>query len=153
MEAGSFPRRPCNSSDHGQPFRTERPLSPRNSRPLPAIKDAHTGMSDAQLDFLDALATDRPCPSDATPPADGGVADSGLPPILLARSDPACNMHRSYSLEFATSLFGEWGVVRHWGRIGTSGRSRTDWYDDAQEAEAAFQDLLQAKRKRGYASR
>ena len=50
-----------------------------------------------------------------------------------------------------SSLFGECGVVRHWGRIGTAGRSRTDWYEEPQEAESAFQDLLKAKQRRGYA--
>ena len=60
-------------------------------------------------------------------------------------------MHRFYSLELTTSLFGGHGVVRHWRRIGSSGRTRTDWYDDPHEAESALQDLLQAKYRQGYA--
>jgi predicted DNA-binding WGR domain protein len=41
-------------------------------------------------------------------------------------------------------------VVRHWGRIGTSGQRRTDWYDELHEAESALEGLLRAKGKRGY---
>ncbi|WP_425467366.1 WGR domain-containing protein [Rubellimicrobium roseum] len=49
-------------------------------------------------------------------------------------------------------LFGECGVVRHWGRIGASGQTRTDWYREAPEAETALQALLRVKRRRGYVS-
>ncbi|MRX51446.1 WGR domain-containing protein [Paracoccus sp. S-4012] len=42
-------------------------------------------------------------------------------------------------------------MVRHRGRIGTSGRSRTEWFNEPQQAEAAFLILLRAKRSRGYA--
>ncbi|WP_370576486.1 WGR domain-containing protein [Paracoccus sp. MC1854] len=40
--------------------------------------------------------------------------------------------------------------MRHWVRIGTTGRSLTDWYEEPGEAESAFQALLQLKRRRGY---
>lgn len=106
-------------------------------------------MIEEQLDWLGAYLPCTPeiaSQSDNPPPAEPGLA-----PVLLTRSDRASNMHRFYSLELATSLFGERGVVRQWGRIRTSGRSRTDWYDDPHEAESAFQDLLKAKQRRGYA--
>ncbi|MRX51086.1 WGR domain-containing protein [Paracoccus sp. S-4012] len=79
------------------------------------------------------------------------MEDPGVTPVLLTRADPSCNMHRFYSLELATSLFGECGVVRHRGRVGASGRSRTDWFEKPCEAEAAFSILLRAKHRRGYA--
>ncbi|MBB1492743.1 WGR domain-containing protein [Paracoccus sp. MC1854] len=85
----------------------------------------------------------------AAPGSTAGRPD--FAPVRLTRSDPVCNMNRFYILEPATSLFGERGVVRHWGRIGTAGRIRTDWYDDPHEAEGAFQNLLRAKQRRGYA--
>ena len=84
-------------------------------------------------------------------PCKDATGAQSVTPVLLTRADPSCNMHRFYGLELAASLFGECGVVRHWGRIGTSGRSRTDWFDEPQEAEAAFLILLRAKRRRGYA--
>lgn len=104
-------------------------------------------MSEEQLDLLDWLAAHPPGSPEAVPAPDGAPAD----PVRLTRIDPACNMQRFYSLELATSLFGEHGVVRHWGRIGTAGRSRTDWYEEPSEAESAFRALLQLKRRRGYA--
>ena len=107
-----------------------------------------------QLDLLDWLAAQPPGPPPAAPElAPGSSAHGpGLLPVLLTRVDPSCNMRRFYSLALATSLFGECGVVRHWGRIGTSGQSRTDWYGEHQEAETALHARLRAKRRRGYSS-
>ncbi|WP_234450974.1 WGR domain-containing protein [Paracoccus sp. MC1862] len=104
-------------------------------------------MSEEQFDLLEGLAA-HPSGSAEVQASD----DAPAGPVRLTRIDPACNMQRFYSLELVTSLFGEHGVVRHWGRIGTAGRSRTDWYEEPGEAESAFQTLLQLKRKRGYAS-
>ncbi len=108
-------------------------------------------MSEEQLDLLEWLAAHPPDTPEGRLTADAAPAEIHVTPVRLTRSDPACNMQRFYSLELATSLFGERGVVRHWGRIGTAGRSRTDWYEEPQEAESAFQDLLKAKQRRGYA--
>lgn len=108
-------------------------------------------MSEEQIDLLDWLAAHPPrSPGVVSSSCEDADGDLGVTPILLTRADPSCNMHRFYCLELATSLFGELGVVRHWGRIGTSGRSRTDWFDEPQDAEAAFLILLRAKRRRGY---
>lgn len=103
-------------------------------------------MSEEQLDLLEGLVAHLSGSAEV-----GASDDAPAEPVRLTRTDPACNMQRFYSLELATSLFGERGVVRHWGRIGTAGRSRTDWYEEPQEAESAFQDLLKAKQRRGYA--
>ena len=109
-------------------------------------------MSEEQIDLLDWLAAHPPGAPDAmTPASEDATGTEGMAPVLLTRADPACNMHRFYGLELAISLFGECGVVRHWGRTGTSGRTRTDWFTEPQEAETAFQILLHAKRRRGYA--
>ncbi len=64
--------------------------------------------------------------------------------------DPACNMRRFYSLALATSLFGERGVVRQWGRIGASGQVRTDWYEAWDAAAAELERMTRRKRRRGY---
>ena len=109
-------------------------------------------MSDEQIDLLDWLAAHPPDAPDAMPSSGEEAMDNpGVAPVLLTRADPACNTHRFYGLEIATSLFGECGVVRHWGRIGISGLTRSDWFDEPREAEAAFLILLQAKCRRGYA--
>lgn len=109
-------------------------------------------MSEEQIDLLEDWPAGQPPGSPAAVPSPSEYARAApdLTPVLLTRTDLACNMHRFYSLEFATSLFGERGVVRHWGRIGTSGRIRTDWYNEPHKAESAFQDLLRAKQRGGY---
>ena len=109
-----------------------------------------------QLDLLDWLAALPPnlppTAPELAPAFPGRSPDPSPSPVHLTRVDLSCNMRRFYSLALATSLFGEWGVRRQWGRIGAPGRERTDWYSKAQEAEGAFQAMLRAKRRRGYAS-
>lgn len=105
-----------------------------------------------QLDLLDWLAAEPPGP---TPAAYEPVATVNSPEpdrVHLTCVDLACNMRRFYSLAFAQSLWGEHGVVRRWGRIGTAGQSRTEWYDEPSEAQSALQALLRAKQRRGYRS-
>ena len=104
-----------------------------------------------QLDLLDWVARQPPSPPPTTPELALVPATSSPIPVLLTRVDPSCNMRRFYSLALATSLFGECGLVRQWGRIGTSGQSRTDWYREAALAECARQKLLGQKQRRGYA--
>ena len=71
-------------------------------------------------------------------------------PQLLTRIDPAANMRRYYRLSVEPGLFGDWGVVREWGRIGTSGHTRTDWYEGEADAAIALDRLAAQKVKRGY---
>lgn len=104
-----------------------------------------------QLDLLDWLAAQPPSPAVAVAPETGPArVASPMAPVHLTRVNLSCNMHRFYSLALATSLFGDCGVERRWGRIGTGGQSRTDWYDKASEAERALQALARRKRRRGY---
>ena len=67
--------------------------------------------------------------------------------------DPSATYAAS-TAPLATSLFGEVGVVRQWGRIGNQGQSqsRTDWYEEVGPAEAAWQTLVIQKQRRGYDS-
>ena len=110
-------------------------------------------MSDpVQLDLLDWLAALPPEPLPVVPEPMLGLATPDQFPVLLTRVDPTHNMHRFYCLVLTQSLFGEAGVVRTCGRIGTSGQSRTDWYGEHQEADTALHAPLRAKRRRGYSS-
>ena len=59
-------------------------------------------------------------------------------------------MRRFYRLSVARSLWGEWGVVRQWGRVGTQGQLRTDWHGEQQAAVAERDRIEGSKRKRGY---
>lgn len=70
--------------------------------------------------------------------------------VLLTRIDPAYNMARFYRMEVVPTLFGEWALVREWGRIGHSGQVRCDHYTTRGTAELALVKLLGSKTRRGY---
>lgn len=103
-----------------------------------------------QLDLLDWLEAQVASPNPVE--NHGGVAPTPTPaaPVVLTRVDPSCNMHRFYSVEFATSLFGEPGVERAWGRIGSRGRRRTDWFAAPEAARAEMAKMVGTKQRRGY---
>ncbi|WHA43872.1 WGR domain-containing protein [Agrobacterium larrymoorei] len=70
--------------------------------------------------------------------------------IDLRRIDAAQNMKRFYILGIQPTLFGGVSLLRNWGRIGTSGQTKIDTYDDNDGAHAALERLAAIKRRRGY---
>lgn len=70
--------------------------------------------------------------------------------IVLTRTDPPRRMHRFYVVEVTPTLFGEWQVMREWGRIGRPGTLRTWTFADQAEAEKAQQRSVSRKLRRGY---
>ena len=68
----------------------------------------------------------------------------------LARIDTARNARRFYRMEIVPGLFGDWSLVREWGRIGQSGQVRVDWFGDEAAAKDARFDIQMKKAKRGY---
>jgi predicted DNA-binding WGR domain protein len=68
----------------------------------------------------------------------------------LEKVEPKQRMLRFYALRVAPTLFGEWTLVREWGRIGSPGTVRLDWFDSASQAEAAGRKLGRQKERRGY---
>jgi predicted DNA-binding WGR domain protein len=72
------------------------------------------------------------------------------PVLRLERRDPAKRMLRFYTLQILPNLFGEWGLLRGWGRIGRGGQLRIDWFATKEEAEDALRTLEKAKQRRGY---
>ena len=68
----------------------------------------------------------------------------------LRRIDPARNMARFYRVSIGPSLFGDFSVVREWGRIGKIGRVRVDLFENEHAAFGALEAIERAKRKRGY---
>jgi len=66
------------------------------------------------------------------------------------RRNPLKNMARFYRLELRPTLFGEWSVVRLWGRIGTSGREQLETHSTWEAALTTADRLERAKRGRGY---
>lgn len=55
-----------------------------------------------------------------------------------------------YSVQLTLGLFGDFGIERHWGRIGTWGQTRLDWFSTECEAEAALSRLVHQKLTKGY---
>ena len=70
--------------------------------------------------------------------------------IVLYRIDRAKHMHRFYRLDVQADLFGQWCVVREWGRIGTAGRERSASFPTPAAAQAALDNMRRAKERRGY---
>ena len=103
-----------------------------------------------QLDLIDWLEAQALGPAPVNPSLQAGHPAANIGPVLLTRVDPSRNMRRFYSVALATSLFGEVGVLRQWGRMGSQGQSRTDWYAGSGPAEMARQKLVTQKRRRGY---
>ncbi|ORE91811.1 hypothetical protein ATO13_19505 [Stappia sp. 22II-S9-Z10] len=64
--------------------------------------------------------------------------------------DRSSNKHRFYALSVQRTLFGEWALVREWGRIGVSCRLRRDLYQSAGSAVDALIELSRQKTTRGY---
>lgn len=103
-----------------------------------------------QLDLLDWIAAQPPVPAPIVAAPAPHPDPAGSAPLLLTRVDPACNMRRFYSLALVTSLFGEAGVLRQWGRIGSQGQRRTDWHASPDDAAAELEGMAKRKRRRGY---
>ncbi|GLS28405.1 WGR domain-containing protein [Neomesorhizobium albiziae] len=72
-------------------------------------------------------------------------------PQFLRRVDPTRNMARFYILLLQPTLFGETSLVRQWGRIGTRGRQKVEYFTADHEAASALSMLAAQKMKRGYA--
>lgn len=68
----------------------------------------------------------------------------------LTRTDVEQNMSRFYKIDVQPTLFGEWAVIREWGRIGREGTVRSTPYGTASEAEAARDRQWRIKEARGY---
>lgn len=68
----------------------------------------------------------------------------------LERHDPEKRMARYYAMGVVPTLFGEWALVREWGRIGSPGTVRADWFGTEEDAAAALARLAGQKARRGY---
>lgn len=68
----------------------------------------------------------------------------------LEKRQPANNVVRFYRMSVMPNLFGEWTLLREWGRIGQGGQVRMDWFSDEGQAVAALVTLETSKRQRGY---
>ncbi len=70
--------------------------------------------------------------------------------IVLYRIDASKHMHRYYLMDVQRDLFGQWCFMREWGRIGSTGQTRSTPFHTPQEAEAALDRQRRLKECRGY---
>jgi predicted DNA-binding WGR domain protein len=70
--------------------------------------------------------------------------------IYLQRIDPERNMARFYRITVIPTLFGEWALIREWGRIGSPGTVREEWFETVERATQAAVKLNRQKQRRGY---
>lgn len=59
-------------------------------------------------------------------------------------------MARFYEIDVQPTLFGEYTVERHWGRIGAGGQSKTFWFEDERAADNMAKSVSAIKVRRGY---
>ena len=82
-----------------------------------------------------------------------GNSDCGEMQLILERIDPTKNVARYYGLSVEATLFARNTFVRRWGRIGSTGRQRLEFFDNRDLAGLALDTWLARKRKRGYVLR
>jgi predicted DNA-binding WGR domain protein len=70
--------------------------------------------------------------------------------LHVQRIDSTRNMARYYRLAIEPTLFGDIAVVRNWGRIGTRGQERVEFFDTEMQALSLFLEILREKRRKGY---
>jgi predicted DNA-binding WGR domain protein len=69
---------------------------------------------------------------------------------FLSRTDPEKNLHRFYVVRLAPTLFGDWTLLREWGRSGSPGTVRLTSFPCYDEAAKAEQRIIARRRRRGY---
>jgi predicted DNA-binding WGR domain protein len=70
--------------------------------------------------------------------------------IVLTRVDDAENRARFYKLDVQPTLFGEWSLVREWGRTGRAGTVRIEAHATRGKADLALISKWAEKQRRGY---
>lgn len=70
----------------------------------------------------------------------------------LEKRDTARNQARFYRLTVQPNLFGEWTLCKEWGRIGSRGQTRLDYFGTENQAQAGLSKIEEQKRRRGYLS-
>jgi|688.fasta_scaffold121491_2 predicted DNA-binding WGR domain protein len=70
--------------------------------------------------------------------------------VYLQREDLDNNIRRFYNIHVTQTLFGDWAIVKEWGRIGSPGTVREEWFDSEEIALSRLKSLLQYRANRGY---
>lgn len=70
--------------------------------------------------------------------------------VYLTRVDASQNMARYYRMTVQPTLFGEWCLVREWGRLGRGGQVKANAFLMEADALDAMTTLESSKVRRGY---
>ena len=70
--------------------------------------------------------------------------------VHLERIDPDAHLARFYKVQVIPTLFGEWAVVREWGRIGQGGTVREKVLSSEALAIEVAEQHVRRKCHRGY---
>jgi len=69
---------------------------------------------------------------------------------FLTCTDAARNIDRFYLVAVMPSLFGEWTVLREWGRRGSPGTVRLDSYRRQDEVQSAERRTIKKRLQNGH---
>ena len=83
--------------------------------------------------------------------ADSYVIESGM--VALTNIDQTKNRRRFYSVQIIPTLFGEWSIMREWGRIGSPGRVTMESFSSEDEARRAERITVRLRERHGYVAR
>ena len=73
--------------------------------------------------------------------------------MRLEKINPGRRQKRFYLLLVTQTLFGEWCLIREWGRIGAAGgQKRREYHTTEEGALTALANMKAAKLRRGYAT-
>jgi predicted DNA-binding WGR domain protein len=72
---------------------------------------------------------------------------------FFTRTDIARNIRRYYLVTVTRTLFGEWALVREWGRIGLSGTLQQRSFESERDARKEEGRSIRRRLKRGYIER
>ncbi len=70
--------------------------------------------------------------------------------LYMERHDEKDNMHRFYQMFVTPGLFDNWSLIKEWGRVGSPGTVRKEWFDCEEAAVIAGQKIKNNKVKKGY---
>jgi predicted DNA-binding WGR domain protein len=72
---------------------------------------------------------------------------------FLIRTDPVKKLNRFYIARLAPSLFGDWTLLREWGRSGSPGTVRVRSFERFDDAQKAQRRAIKRRLRHGYTER
>jgi predicted DNA-binding WGR domain protein len=70
--------------------------------------------------------------------------------IAFQLVDPGRNRYRAYGLWLTQDLFGDWVLLRSWGRIGKTPQVQHSTFPSRSDAETLAQQLIRRRLLHGY---